>query len=219
MICPAVSPPRSTRRDRLTALCHIPLEKEVPRHLPIARPAGSFGIMTSMVCPESCTVPTGGSPVRVSAGAPGSRHQSAGEILQTERCVKSLEAGGSKGAGRNKVNASASSDNQPKGVREGRAAHVTAKAMYNALDPERALDLPGVWAAARYEGAVRNRRDPTWRPTSGKDRAYKAGAEVARSREGVRGVRSTGEGGDKPLEGRDPASVTLAVGVSARAWP
>jgi len=72
-----------------------------------------------MVRPESCTVPAGGSPVRVIAGAPGSRHQSAGEILQTERCVKSLEAGGSKGAGRNKVNASASSHNQPKGVREG----------------------------------------------------------------------------------------------------
>ena len=172
-----------------------------------------------MVCPESCTVPAGGSPVRVIAGAPGSRHQSAGEILQTERCVKSLEAGGSKGAGRNKVNASASSHNQPKGVREGRAAHVTAKATYSAPVPERALGLPGVWAAARYEGGVRNRRDPTWRPTSGKDLAYKAGAEVARSREGIRGVRSTCEGGEKPPEGRDPASVTLAVGVSARAWP
>jgi hypothetical protein len=117
------------------------------------------------------------------------------------------------------VNASASSDFQPKGVREGRAAHFTAKAMHSVPVPERALGLPGVWAAARYEGAVRNRRDPTWQPTSGKDRAYKAGAEIARSREGVRGVRSTDEGGDNPLEGRDPASVTLALGVSARAWP
>jgi len=169
--------------------------------------------------PESCTVPAGGSPVRVSAGAPGSRHQSAGEILQAERCVKSLEVGGSKGAGRNKVNASASSDDQPKGVREGRAAHFTAKAMHSVPVPERALGLPGVWAAARYEGMMRNRRDPTRQPTSGKDRAYKAGAEVARSREGVRGVRSTCEGGEKPLEGRDPASVTFALGVSARAWP
>jgi hypothetical protein len=117
------------------------------------------------------------------------------------------------------VNASASSHNQPKGVWEGRAAHFTAKAMHSVPVPERALGLPGVWAAARYEGAVRNRRDPTWQPTSGKDRAYKAGAEIARSREGVRGVRSTDEGGDNPLEGRDPASVTLALGVSARAWP
>jgi hypothetical protein len=117
------------------------------------------------------------------------------------------------------VNAAASSDYQPKGVREGRAGHVTAKAMHSAPVPERALGLPGVWAAARFEGAVRNRRDPPRRPASGKDRAYKAGAEVVRSREGVRGVHSTVEGGDNLPEGRDPASVTLAVEVSARAWP
>jgi hypothetical protein len=117
------------------------------------------------------------------------------------------------------VNASASSHNQPKGVREGRAAHFTAKATHSVPVPERTLGLLGVWAAARYEGMMRNRRDPTRQPTSGKDRAYKAGAEVARSREGVRGVRSTCEGGKKPLEGRDPASVTFALGVSARAWP
>ena len=172
-----------------------------------------------MVRPESCTVPAGGSPVRVSAGAPGSRHQSAGEIPRAERCVESLEVGGSKEAGRNKVNAAASSDYQPKGVREGRASHVGVKAMHSVLVPERALGLPGVWAAARFEEAVRNRRDPTRQPTSGKDRAYKAGAEVARSREGVRGVHTTCEGGDNPPEGRDPASVTLAVEVSARAWP
>src|SRR3989304_5668618 len=153
-----------------------------------------------MVRPESCTFPAGESPVRVSAGAPGSRHQSSGEIPGAERCVESL-LGGSGEAGRNLMNAAASSHYQPKGVREGRAAHVTAKATHSAPGPERALGLPGVRAAA------------------GKGRAYKAGAEVARSREGVRGVRSTGEGGENPLEGRDPASVPLAVGVSARAWP
>jgi len=145
-------------------------------------------------------------------------HQPSGEIPGAERCVESL-FGGSEGAGRNKVNASASSDYQPKGVREGRAAHVTAKATHSVPAPERTLGLLGVWAAARYEGMMRNRRDPPLQPTSGKDRAYKAGAEVARSREGVRGVRTTVEGGEKPLEGRDPASVTFALGVSARAWP
>ena len=171
-----------------------------------------------MVRPESCITPTGESPVRVIAGAPGSRHQQLEVIPVAERCVESL-FGGSEGAGRNKVNASASSDYQPKGVREGRAAHVTAKATHSVPAPERTLGLLGVWAAARYEGMMRNRRDPARQPTSGKDRAYKAGAEVARSREGVRGVRSTCEGGEKPLEGRDPASVTFALGVSARAWP
>jgi hypothetical protein len=172
-----------------------------------------------MVRPESCNTPSGGSPVRVSAGAPGSRHQSSGEIPGAERCVESLEAGGSKEAGRNRVNAAASSDYQPKGVREGRAGHVAAKATHSAPVPERALGLPGVWAAARFEGVLGNRRDPPRQPASDKDRAYKSGAEVVRSREGVRGVHSTFEGGENPPEGRDPASVTLAVEVSARAWP
>ena len=206
--------------------CVCPCSAGVRRNVPV--PGSSItGVAVDrrpdyhsiMVRPESCTVPAGGSPVRVSAGAPGSRHQPSGEIPGAERCVESLAVGGSEGAGRNHVNAAASSDNQPKGVWEGRAAHVTAKAMHSVPVPERALGLPGVWAAARFEGAVRNRRDPTRQPTSGKDRAYKAGAEVARSREGVRGVHTTVEGGEKPLEGRDPASVTLAVGVSARAWP
>jgi hypothetical protein len=117
------------------------------------------------------------------------------------------------------VNAVASSHFQPKGDWECRAAHVTAKAMHRALGTEGALGLPGVWAAARFEGLVRDRRDPPRRPTSGKDRAYKAGAEVGRSREGVRGARSTVEGGENSLEGRGPALVARALGVSMRAWP
>ena len=47
---------------------------------------------------ESCVRPAGGSPVRVSAGAPGSRPQSRGEIPAAERGVESL-FGGSKRAG------------------------------------------------------------------------------------------------------------------------
>jgi hypothetical protein len=168
---------------------------------------------------ESCAFPAGASPARVSAGAPGSRIQSRGESREAERIVKSLE-GGSKESGRNRVNAEqASSNYQPKGDWERRAGHVAAKATHSASEPERALGLPGVVAAARFQGEARNARGPTWQPASGKDRAHKAGAESERSREGVRGVRSTGEGGDKPLEGRDPALVKLAMRVSARAWP
>jgi hypothetical protein len=113
----------------------------------------------------------------------------------------------------------ASSDYQPKGVREGRAGHVGAKAMHSALVPERALGFSGVWAAACFEGEVRNTRDPGRRPTLGKDRAYKAGAEVVRCRRGVRGAGSTAEGGDKPLEGSGPALVAPGEQVSARACP
>jgi hypothetical protein len=171
-----------------------------------------------MVRPENCTDP----PVRVRTGqAP--RHPEAGTGLRGRprglSGASKASLGGSGEAGRNKVNASASSDYQPKGVWECRAAHFTAKAMHSTLGTEGALGLPGVWAAARFEGAVRDRRDPPRQPTSGKDRAYKAGAESARSREGVRGVRSTDEGGDNPPEGRGPALVARALGVSMRAWP
>jgi len=82
---------------------------------------------------------------------------------------------GSKEAGRNKVNTSASSYYQPKGVREGRAAHSTAKATDSSLDSERLLDLSGVGVVARFDRRAWNRRDPTRQPASGKDCSYKAG--------------------------------------------
>ena len=68
----------------------------------------------------------------------------AGEIPQAERGVKSLMFGGSETAGRNTINAVASSKYQPKGVREGRAAHVTAKATDRTCKSEAVLDIPGV---------------------------------------------------------------------------
>jgi hypothetical protein len=51
-----------------------------------------------MVRLGSCVRPAGGSPVRVSAGAPGSRPRLEGEILRVERGVESL-FGGSKRVG------------------------------------------------------------------------------------------------------------------------
>ena len=152
-----------------------------------------------MVRRESCTALAGASPVSVSAGAPSSRVQSWVERLRAERIVESLADGGSNEAGRNRVNAEqASSESQPKGVGERRAGHFAAKATHSPRSgPASGLGLPGVWAAARFDRAVRNTRDPTRRLTSSEDRAYKAGAESARSRAGVRGAHSTGEGGER----------------------
>jgi hypothetical protein len=195
-----------------------------------AGPAGR-SVEEGMPC---CTVLAGASPAWVITGEPSSRLQLRGEITVAERSVKSPERGSNE-AGRNQVNAEkASSNYQPKGVWErggnsprvarncatGRARHVGAKATDSATrEPEGALDLPGVLAAARFEGMVWNTRGPTWQPTSGKDRTHKARAESGRSREGVRGARGTDEGGDNPLEGRGPALVTLELKVSARACP
>lgn len=170
-----------------------------------------------MVRPESCTRLAGESPVRVSAGAPGSRLQFQGVILgaTAERQEPRWWKQGS-GPQSSQVNAAASSDSQPKGDREGRAAHVTAKAKDNVLlirmdtGPLRGIcgGTPPQWCAEQE------------RPYPTADEAETARirpTEVAQSGEGVRGVRSTDEGGEKPLEGRDPASVVRGFGVSVRA--
>jgi len=128
-----------------------------------------------MVRPERRVLLAGESPVRVSASAPGSRPQAGREIdLAQAGCQKPVQAG-SKQAGRNKVNASASSHYQPKGVWEGRAAHITAKATDSSQELERLLDLSGVGVVARWQQKDVEQERPYLAAKSGKDRAYKAG--------------------------------------------
>lgn len=85
-----------------------------------------------------------------------------------------MEAG-SKQAGRNEVNASASSNYQPKGVREGRAAQVTAKATDSSQELERLLDLFGVVGGGTFAQKNVEQERPSPAAKLGKDRAYKAG--------------------------------------------
>ncbi len=144
---------------------------------------------------SGCNDLAGESPVRVSAGAPGSRPRLVGETPKAERGDKSLRRRRERESGpQHQVNAAASSDYQPKGDWEGRAGHFTAKATDSVPDPERALDLPGVGAAARSHGSMRNRRGPTRQPASGEAVRISAEREIVRCREGVRGGRSTEEG-------------------------
>ena len=79
---------------------------------------------------------------------------------------------GSKPAGRNLVNAVASSNYQPKGVREGRAAHVTAKATDSIQELERMLDLPGIASGGTLVQKSVEQERPYLAAWSGKDRAY-----------------------------------------------
>ena len=73
------------------------------------------------------------------------------------------------------MNAAASSYSQPKGVREGRAAHVTAKATDSSLESERLLDLLGVVGDGTLGKNSAEQERPSPAALSGKDRAYKAG--------------------------------------------
>src|ERR1039458_864471 len=119
-----------------------------------------------MVRPERRVVLAGGSPARVSAGAPGSRLQPGGEIQPSRaECQKPWKERGEQTSGPQRaVNAIASSHRQPKGVGEGRAAHFTAKATDSILDRNGCWTSPGSRAAAHWDRTARNRRDPTWQP-------------------------------------------------------
>lgn len=165
-----------------------------------------------------CTDLVGASPTPVGAEAPGSRLPEEGETRPAEAQRRKPLLEGANGQAATKVNATASSVLQPKGVRESRVAHVTTKATHIALDSERAVGLPGVEAAACSERAVWNWRGPPRQPTSGKDQGYKPGGESSWRREGVRGARSTVEAvHENAVEGRGLASVGSVMEVRVRA--
>src|SRR5437899_7232968 len=133
-----------------------------------------------MVRPERRVVLAGASPVRVSAGAPGSRLQPGGEIRpRRAECQEPLKRGEQTGGPQRTVNAIASSHRQPKGVWEGRAAHFTAKAT------DSILDRNGCWTPRgrrRWHVGTEQRGTGETLPgsLSGKDRAYKAGGLKSR---------------------------------------
>jgi RNA-directed DNA polymerase len=155
-----------------------------------------------MLRPECSIEPTGASPVRASAVAPGSRPQPLGENPTAERGVKSLEKREQARGLQHQVNSAASSNLQ----RESRAAHITAKATSGArTSAASAPGLPGVWEAARAQGSIGNRRDPSWQPTSGKDRPHKPKVKLAgakRESEGV--VVPAKDGQHNPSSGKGP---------------
>src|ERR1035441_3938187 len=122
-----------------------------------------------MVRPERRVVLAGASPVRVSAGAPGSRLQPSGEIRpRRAECRKPLKQRGANQRAATTSERCSLDICQPKGVWEARADHVTAKATDSILDRNGCWTSPGSQAVARWERAMRNRRDPTWQPSRAK---------------------------------------------------
>ena len=115
----------------------------------------------SALIAESCySELTGVSPVRVSVGAPGSRprlsHREVSGQAGRQEPLRREQARGPQ----HHVNPAASTERQC----ESRAAHVTAKAMSDAITTDGALGLAGVEGAARVHSALWNRRDPSVRP-------------------------------------------------------
>src|SRR6266852_121049 len=158
--------------------------------------------------PEDWTDPAGESPVRASAGAPGSRPQPQGEIPAGRAGRQKPSIGREQERGpQHEVNPAASTEEQW----ESRAGHVTAKARSVAQrsGATGATGLPGVEGAARAQGSVRDRRDPSAQPASGEARPYKPKAKsggAQRESEGavvpVMAEQHNSAGGKGPCSGR-----------------
>ena len=151
----------------------------------------------------SFIVPAGESPVRVSAGAPGSRPPAAVERPLVEAWCQKPLGREQDGGPQHQVNLAASTPLQ----RGSRAAHVTAKATSAARETGEgsAAGSPGVWRAARRPGTVGNRRDPSGRFESGQGGPYKLKAKSAaaqRESEGVVVPKRAAQ--DNAVGGKDP---------------
>ncbi|MEO7742534.1 MAG: group II intron reverse transcriptase/maturase [Usitatibacter sp.] len=164
-----------------------------------------------------CNEPAGASPARVIAGEPDSRPQVRGENLEAR-------AGRQKPAVRRKqesgpqheVKPAASSDLQ----RESRDGHFASKATPAAPSPECAAGFPGVWGAARSQGSVRNRRDPSAQPESGQGGSYKPSAKSSRAqRESEGAVVPSMAVANKAVGGKGPCGAGAGEGGTGKGMP
>ncbi len=154
----------------------------------------------------------GGSPVRVSAAAPGSRLQPSGGIrVGRAECRKPYKRGANQRAATIgercslvKLSAERCSRGPSRSCRgEGNRQHPS---------PERVLDLFGVSGGGTLGQSNAEQERPSLAARSGKDRGYKAGRlKSCGARRESEGVRITEEGAHyNALEGRNPALVTSA---------
>ena len=129
-----------------------------------------------MVRPERRVVLAGASPVRVSAGAPGSRLQPGGEILSSRaECQKPLKE---RGANRRAATISERNSLVILSAERclggpSRSCHGEGNRQQSGL--ERLLDLSGVAGGGTFRKKSAEQERPYLAAKSGKDRAYKAG--------------------------------------------
>jgi len=148
-----------------------------------------------MVRPESRVVLAGASPVRVSAGAPGSRLQPGGEIRPSRaECQKPL-----KERGANQRAATISERNSLVTLSAERCLRGPSRSCHgegNRQHPgsERMLDLSGVSGGGTLGQSNAEQERPYLAASSGKDRVYKAGWLKSR------GARRESEGSVLPVK-------------------
>jgi len=134
-----------------------------------------------MVRPERRDVLTGASPVRVSAGAPGSRLPSEGEIRPHEaECQKPLKERGAnqRAATISERNSLVISSAERCLGGASRSLHGEGNRQHSAR-AEGVLDLPGVAGGGTLGKSVAEQERPSPAALSGKNRAYKAGRTKA----------------------------------------
>lgn len=124
-----------------------------------------------------CIELAGASPVAVSAAAPRSRLRAWRETDTSEWSVESLSGAVGLHEGEQVRRPSSKRILQPREMitrkgEVGRAAHVTAKAT-DCVWTGTTQDASGVERRACGYSSMRNRRDPSWRPTSGEGGPYK----------------------------------------------
>jgi len=133
-------------------------------------------MMEAMARPERRIVLTGESPVRVSAGAPGSRLQPEGEIRPSRaECQKPLKE--------REANQRAATISERNSLVKlsaerclggpSRSCHGEGNRQHSG--PERVLDLSGVSGGGTLGQSKAEQERPYLAAKSGKDRAYKAG--------------------------------------------
>ena len=132
------------------------------------------------------TEPAGVSPARTGVGPSGSRPPARGEIAVAEAGrQKPLRREQERGP-QHQVKPAASTEEQC----GSRAQHVGAKATFAVRKSEAApaASPAGVWGAARAQGSVWNRRDPSAQPASGQSDAYKPTVKSRRAQRETEGV-------------------------------
>ena len=144
-----------------------------------ASEGGTIGVaarLGRMVRPERRVVLTGGSPVRVSAGAPGSRLQPEGKIRPSRaECREPMQERGA-----NQRAATISERNSLVILSAERCSGGPSRSYHGEgnrqhLGPEQVLDLPGVAGGGTLGQSSAEQERPYLAAESGKDRAYKAG--------------------------------------------